>query len=310
MPPPGLYAEDYNSFYYSDRTPGFQGQLEHTWKYTGQGPYPFAMKPGFDLFTYVQAPRLLWMTGWKFLGADYGVAARIPFVYKEHDQGVPTILQKYGGVPIGPAVTSVNKFGLGDIQIEPLILSWHLKQFDFLTGYSFWAPTGDYDHNDLFLLNLGNGYWTHMFTLGVTWYPDSKKTWAISLLNRYEINMEQYSDLYNVPVSPSNPSGIGSLSTTLGDIYTLEWAVSKTVMPGMDVGLTGYYQQQVTPTEGPTWYGPTYFGERVHVAGIGPEINVNFPKSGFSILLRYAYEFTAMDHSQGSLVTLTLTKSF
>jgi hypothetical protein len=29
LPPPGFYFEDYNSFYYSDRTPGFDGQLEN-----------------------------------------------------------------------------------------------------------------------------------------------------------------------------------------------------------------------------------------------------------------------------------------
>ena len=304
LPPPGFYFEDYNSFYYSDRTPGFDGQLEHTFGSGGQ------VKPGFDLFTYTQAPRLLWMTGWKFLGADYGMAVRIPFVYKKHDQTVPTVLERVAGIPVGPAVTSVNKFGLGDIQIEPLILSWHLKRFDIVTGYSIWAPTGEYDHNTLFLLNLGNGYWTHMFTLGATWYPDAEKTWAISLLNRYEINMAQYSDLYNVPVSPSHPLGIGSLSTTPGDIYTLEWAVSKTVVKGVDVGLTGYYQQQVTDTEGPTTYGPTYFSERVHVAGIGPEIEASYPQWGLTASLRYAYEFSAMDHPQGNLITLTVIKSF
>jgi hypothetical protein len=295
LPSPGVYFEDYNSFYYSDKTPGFSDQLMANKYYSG-----------FDLFTYVQSPRLMWMTDWKFLGADYGMAVRIPFVYKKHDQPFPTVLAKYIGIPVGPAITSVNEFGLSDIQVEPLILSWHLKRFDIVTGYSFWAPTGEYDHKKLFLLNLGNGYWTHMFTLGATWYPDEKKTWAISLLNRYEINMAQYSDLY----ASATPPYVASLDTTLGNIYTLEWAVSKTIVNGVDVGLTGYYQQQVTDTEGPTWYGPTYFSERVHVAGIGPEIKVACPKWGLVGSLRYAYEFSAMDHPQGHLINLTVTKSF
>jgi hypothetical protein len=273
LPPPGFYFEDYNSFYYSDRTPGFGGQLEH-----------------YDQFNYVQAPRLIWMTGWKFIGADYGMAIKAPLIYKEFKR--------------------VSHFGLSDVQIEPLILSWHLKRFDFVTGYSFWAPTGNYDKNELFLFNLGDGYWTHTFTLGVTWYPDKKKAWAISLLNHYEINTEQYRSLVNVPPSPSAPLGIASFGTTLGDIYTLEWAVSKTFVKGMDIGLTGYYQQQVTGTQGPTFNGPTWQNERVHVAGIGPEVKADFPKWGLSTSLRYAYEFTAMDHPQGNLITLTVTKSF
>jgi hypothetical protein len=103
---------------------------------------------------------------------------------------------------------------------------------------------------------------------------------------------------------------VASLDTTLGDIYTLEWAVSKTMWKSLDVGLTGYYQQQVTSTEGPTPNGPTWQGERVHVAGIGPEVDGAVPGWGLTIALRYAYEFSAMDHPQGHLINLTVKKSF
>src|SRR2546426_3943840 len=64
-PAPGLYAKDYNSFYYSGRIPGFYGQLER-----GRG---------FSIFTYTQAPRFQWIMDWDFLGADYGIGFRIPF---------------------------------------------------------------------------------------------------------------------------------------------------------------------------------------------------------------------------------------
>jgi hypothetical protein len=78
----------------------------------------------------------------------------------------------------------------------------------------------------------------------------------------------------------------------------------------MDFGLTGYYQQQVAPTEGPTVFGPTWQGERIHVAGIGPEIKGTYAKWGLSGSLRYAYEFSAMDHPQGHQINLTITKMF
>jgi hypothetical protein len=304
MPPPGLYVFDYNSVYYSDRTPGYSGQLERTFEPNGQ------FKPGFSYLSYTQAPRLLWMFHFKPLDADYGMAIRVPIVYKSHDQAVPTQLGYFGGIPTGLNINSVNKIGLGDIQVEPLILAWHLKRFDIVAGYSFWAPTGDYDHRELFLLNLGEGDWTHMLTLGGTWFLDAKKSWAISMLNRYEINQAEYSDLYYVPVSPSHPRGAGALNSTPGNIFTMELAASKTIAEGVEIGVTGYYQKQTTAAQGPTWFGPTFLDERVHVAGAGPEIKFESAKWGLSGLLRYDYEFSAMDHPQGSLVTVTLTKSF
>ena len=203
-------------------------------------------------------------------------------------------------------VNTVRKSGLADIQVEPVLLSWHLKRFDISTGYSFWAPTGDYDKNRLYFDNIGAGYWTHSVRLGITWYPDSEKTWAISLLNHYDFNTEQYR---TVIADSSAPFGLGSIGTTLGNIYTLEWSVSKKIS-NVNVGVTGYYQQQVTDTEGPAPNGPTYKNERIHVAGIGPEINVSSVKWGLNGSLRYAYEFSAMDHPQGHLISLNLTKSF
>lgn len=290
LPPPGIYVEDYNSFYFYDKVPGFGGQAQK----------------GFTQFDYTQTPRLIWITDWKLLGANFGMAARIPFAYQQYTHNVPT-----APAPSSPTKTVTDShFGLSDIQIEPIILSWHLNHFDISSSYSFWAPTGDFpggnlNQNSTLFYTLGQGYWTHSFSLGITWYPDAEKTWAISLLNHYDINTAQYSGLYN-----GTGGKIVSEDTTLGNIYTLEWALSKTIVKGVDVGLTGYYQQQVTATEGPTPNGPTWQNERVHVAGIGPEVRVNNAKWGLSAALRYDYEFSAMDHPQGNLINLTVTKSF
>ena len=68
-----------------------------------------------------------------------------------------------------------------------------------------------------------------MQTAGATWYIDEEKTWAVSALNRYEFNTEQR----DTHVTP-------------GDAYTLEWGVSKSVCKEVDLGVVGYYQQQVT----------------------------------------------------------------
>ena len=250
LPPPGVYLRDYNFFYFADRFPG--------------GP------PGFDAFAYVNAPRLIWITEQKILGADYGMDIIVPFGYTR---------VKFAGL-------EDHRFGLHDIQIEPLLLSWHLQQFDFAGGYAVWAPTGDFDTSHF--VNLGEGFWTHMLTAGATWYPDTEKTWAISVLNRYEINQEQQ-----------------DTHVTYGQTFTMELGVSKTVAKGLDVGLVGYWSQQVTENT-----GPFTTDSLSHVFALGPEISGVIPKIGVIVSARYLREFAAKDASEGNTVVLTLTKRF
>ena len=77
----------------------------------------------------------------------------------------------------------------------------------------------------------------------------------MSALNRYEFNTEQR-DTHITP----------------GRAYTLEWGVSKSVCKDADLGVVGYYQQQVTADSG------TAAASRDRVAAIGPEVSVTFPK--------------------------------
>jgi hypothetical protein len=183
-----------------------------------------------------------------------------------------------------------SHFGLGDIQVEPLLLSWHFKKLDLACGYAVWAPTGDFDATafpprpDL----ITKGFWSHMLTFGGTWYPDEQKTWAVSLLNRYEFCHEQ-------ETTHINP----------GQVYTVEWGISKSITKTVEVGLIGYYQQQVTHDSGAT--ATSKLDRKV---GVGPEIVAFCPKLGLFTSLRYAYEFAAVERPEGQLVTLTLTRRF
>ena len=55
IPGPGLYFRDYNYFYYSDVNDDASGH---------SGP-----PSNFNVFTYAQVPRVIWMTPLKFLCA-------------------------------------------------------------------------------------------------------------------------------------------------------------------------------------------------------------------------------------------------
>jgi hypothetical protein len=237
------------------------------------------------------------MTDWKILGANYGLDVMVPFAYKEASYKT-TLITPGGGYHLTRS-ENYSRFGLGDIKIEPLLLSWPLKQFDFRAGYALWVPTGSYD--DTSIVNLGDGCWTHMMTLGGVWYPDHDKSWALSVLNHFEFNSQ-------VPGIRSTSFG-GHIVTFPENIpcsvYSLEWGISKTVCNETDLGIAGYYQRQFTDHDGAT----TPLNDS-SVAGIGPEIRTLISRWGLSGSLRYAYEFSAYHRPQGHTINLMLTKQF
>jgi hypothetical protein len=262
LPPPGFYVRDYNYFYWSDQLNDLNGN-----KIDGAN---------LKAFTYANLPRLIWITDTKILGGYIGVDGFMPLIYQnlEHNLGGPY---------------SSDDFSVGDLFAEGT-LSWHLKQFDFAIGSGVDMPTGDSPTQWGPNTKPGLGYWTFMQTAGGTWYIDEGKTWAVSLLNRYEFNTRQ------------RDTGV-----TPGQAYTLEWGLSKTIAKVYDVGLVGYYQTQVTGNVNEP-ANPLMGHDRV--AAVGPEVSVAFPKQMFFASLRYNYEFMAEGRAQGHNITLSLTKRF
>lgn len=256
LPPPGFYFRDYNLFYHSDhlRVKGTPPGLD------------------YEVTAYVNAPRAIWISDYKILGGFYGADVLLPIGYVDQDDSFGLF---------------ENKSGVGDIFVEPITLSWHPKQWDLGVGYGFWAPTGNYDDSPFAPNLIWKGYWGHMLTAGATYYLDTNKTVAVSLLNRYEINHEN--DDYNI---------------TAGNTYTLEWGISKSIRKTVDVGVVGYWQQQTTKD------GNSSNDILDRIISVGPEVSVFCPKIGLITSLRYLYEFGARDRPEGHLTTLTLTKPF
>lgn len=259
LPPPGFYVRDYNVFYFANQLNDAHGN-----------PAPL----DFDAFVYANLLRPIWITDWKLLGGSVGMDMIVPFVN--------TSLSVEAG---GTTRSDDSIFGIGDLYVEPLTLSWHGTRYDAAFGYSFFAPTASAKAGTA---EPGKGFWTQLITLGATVYFDEAKTWSLSALNRYEFNRE-YKD-----------SGI-----TPGQIWTMEWGLSKGLTKTIAVGLAGYYQLQTTEDS-----GAGASNDRDQVVGLGPEIVACCPKLGLFTSLRYAYEFAAEDRPEGNTVTLTLTRRF
>ncbi|MCX6895636.1 MAG: transporter [Verrucomicrobia bacterium] len=254
LPPPGFYLRDYNAFYTADRVNFANGDK---------------IPVDFDAFIYANVIRGIWVSDWHVLGGNFAADVLVPL--------------QYTSISINGARQS--RFGLADICVEPAVLSWHGDRWDAALAYAFWAPTGE---SELGSAKPGKGFWGHMITAGATVYLDKEKTWAVSALNRYELNHEE-KDTHITP----------------GNQWTLEWGISKSIKPTIDVGVVGYYQLQTTKDS-----GAGASDNRDEVVAVGPEVNVFWPSVKLFTSLRYNYELMAKDRPQGHTIALTLTKIF
>ena len=258
IPGPGKYLKWYNFYYESDKLAD-----------GGGGTVP----GGFDVDVFATAPRFIWITEKKFLGADYGWDILVPLIYTD--------------IEIPGLGVSNSHTGIGDIFVEPLLLGWHGDYYDTVAAAGFWVPTGDFDVGDP--ANAGKDFWTGMFTLGGTVYLDCEKTWSASALARYETNSERS----KIAIRP-------------GDDFHIEWGVAKNLNKVWDVGVSGYCHWQVSDDTGAAvTYDPSvhdrYFS-------IGPEAQYFHEPTGLIFALRYQWEFDARNRPEGRNLVFSIVK--
>lgn len=261
LPPPGVYGRLYTAYYSSDTLRDDHGDK---------------LPVGFNASVLALVPRLIWITPYKFLGADYGMDVIAPYLKKDID--------------IDAMKLNTDSSGFGDICVEPLILSWHLPRADVCAAAGAYLQTGSFDAKDP--SSPGDGYNSLLFTLGSTLYLDADKTWAASILSRYEVNGKK-----------------DDADITPGDAFHFEWGISKSLNKLFDVGVVGYCQWQVTDDYGSD-VPEAERGNRDRAFAVGPEVQCFIPRIKTIASLRYEQEFAVRDRPDGQIGTLTLTKIF
>ena len=200
VPPPGMYYLGYLVNYSIDelRAPG------------GSNTVPLSNTGTVSAL----ANRLVYITGTKLLGADYGMETIVPVLRKSLNFNAPGI--------------SESNSGVGDVYLGPLVLGWHGGNWDAVAAAGVWFDNGNDDSPS----KPGNGYKSTMLTGGATYYFDTAKTWTGSALMRFEVNSTQSNDF-----KPGNQ-------------VTMEWGFGKSLGP-VQVGLVGYDQWQTSNDSGP-----------------------------------------------------------
>jgi hypothetical protein len=167
---------------------------------------------------------------------------------------------------------------LGDIIVDPFILSWHGSTWHAATGVDIFMPTGS--HNKSHLANPGRNCWTFEPLVGVTLLPGNG--FDISAKLMYDINTKNHD---------STVPGVKTYQS--GQEFHADYAVGKK-MGDVTAGLAGYYYQQVTDDEAD---GVKVSGNKGRVAAFGPALKYDY--KNMSLSLKYLFETEVRNRPQG-----------
>ena len=251
IPPPGFYFINYFLYYHADEFKGNNG-------YSGI--------PDFDLDVVANTFRFIYITKQKIFGANWGVHMFVPIVYQDVSVGTP-----FG-------IISDTQTGLGDIIVDPFILSWHFsKNFHLATGVDIYMPTGRYDKDDL--ANTSRNYWTFEPIVAFTYLSDFGL--EVSSKFMYDINT-------------NNPD----TDYRSGQEFHFDYTVGYK-MKNWNLGVGGYYYKQFTNDKingqkvvdlNGMKVDPGFKGQ---VFAVGPELKYDYKNMSF--ILKYLFE-TAVDN--------------
>lgn len=168
----------------------------------------------------------------------------------------------------GPILTS-NGAGFGDITIGPLLQFAPIERngrpfFVHRLGLDWFAPTGKYnpDRN----INQGNNY------------TSFNPSWAATLLPFPHVEFSaRLNYMYNfVNDRPTNPPrGLKAVNARAGQDIWLNFTASYEVLPGLHLGVNGYYYKQLNDDrfklqDGSYTNGKMQGEARAKIIGIGP----------------------------------------
>ena len=181
-------------------------------------------------------------------------------------------------------VVSVDRFGLGDIFVQPIKVGWRSATSDVVASYAFFAPSGKFEPRSG--ASVGRGNWTHEFSFGGALFADSTRTQRASALVSYEVNQQKR-----------------GIDITRGSMLAVQGGAGTSVSRVLAVGVAGYALWQVSADRGSD-LPPALAGARTRTYGLGPEIDIVVPTIGVRCEARYEWDIAARARPQGQVLTV------
>lgn len=247
---------------------GFYGVLDNYWAAYHDYDSGGKVVPNTALTAMIEVPILLWSTGVKILGADYGLAIAQPFAYTSAAAG-------YGVQP------GAGMWGAYNTILIPAQLAWDFGDAHVKAGLSIYLDDASSTLSQVVVrkrslggsLPSGNGYDAVQPDLGFSWLHDG---WNLS------------ADLHVVfPVTADTASGYDYWS---GDEFAADYTATKTIGK-WTVGLGLEQEDQLNPD---TQNGHAVVGSMATNLGVGPLAGYQF--GGLHLLAGWNHNvYTASD---------------
>ncbi|CAK0750071.1 Phenol degradation protein meta [Azospirillaceae bacterium] len=251
VPPPGLYLLNYLTHYTADRLNDKSGNKAPT---------------SISLNATAEVVRLLYVSEFTILGANLGAHILLPIV--SLDYRLPGL--------------SFHRTGLGDITIDPFILSWHFKNFHIATGLDFILPTGEYDRSKP--LNIGANHLGIEPLVAGTYLSDSGAEVSAKLM--YAFNLENPDTHY-----------------TSGQAFHTDFAVAQH-FNSWTLGVAGYWFKQTTDDKA----AGVIDGNRGMALAFGPSVKYDF--GSMSLNGTWHHEVVTENRPQGDKFWLKFIAKF
>jgi hypothetical protein len=260
VPPPGTYFINYFLYYHADEFNNGKGEN---------------VDEDFDLEAVVNTFRFIHVTKHKILGGFWGMHIFIPLWNLDVTATTPA------------GVKSDTQTGIGDIIIDPFILSWHSKNWHFATGVDIYMPTGRYDagrdSDEYDLANTSRNYWTFEPIVAFTYQSDFGL--EVSSKFMYDINT-------------NNPDTDYRSGQEFHFDYTVGYKINN-----WRIGVGGYYYKQITDDKingkvvefpKPLGFPDGFKGQAI---AVGPQLKYDYKNMSF--ILKYHREFEVENRPEG-----------
>ena len=199
-----------------------------------------------DASVYADSAMILYQAPVEILGGNPIFGVSIPYEWMK--VSVRTVITTSQGSASSSASDTAN--GIGDIQLWPVWVGWTNGDFKYDARCAVYAPSGEYQQNDL--ANVGLGFWTFEPELSFSWISHKIGT-EVSAFVGLDFNTKNTDADYQS-----------------GDIFHIDATVAEHVplLGGFaGVGANGFYYKQFT---GDTGSGATLGALETEYYGVGP----------------------------------------